>query len=297
MKIIKSKPFIIIFTFLVFGFITSQTIKYPQFEKLNSFNLNSLENGSLKADVSILVRNDNWFSFNTKELKLQICYREKIIAVGTSLESQKFNKKSSFNLPVSLNFYLDSLGEDFRDILSKDSILLDVKVNGKFTFLNVNSSAGIQSWIKTNDIVDAIVQKTMGEEGISLESTKIIDLGINNTDIQLNTKIKNKFPFELKIVNLNYSVYADEAKTLKIAKSDVNINKIVLKNSEEIISTIVQINNLEASISGISKIFGRKVDYFINGYALVEIDNKELKIPVEQHIILNPFTKTITIID
>ena len=60
-KIIKSKIFIAFITVFCIGFIIAQTVSYPEFKKINSFEIHSFDNGVFKASVNVGIYNSNWF--------------------------------------------------------------------------------------------------------------------------------------------------------------------------------------------------------------------------------------------
>ena len=73
-KIIKSKVFIVSIAVIFVGFVIAQTISYPEFNKINSFEIKSFENGVFKASLNAGIYNPNWFSINGKDIKFKMFF-------------------------------------------------------------------------------------------------------------------------------------------------------------------------------------------------------------------------------
>jgi hypothetical protein len=58
----------------------------------------------------------------------------------------------------------------------------------------------------------------------------------------------------------------------------------------------VLVDNLSSAISGFTKVLKGKLDYYLDGYALIALKGREVKIPIKQHFLVEPLTQKITII-
>jgi LEA14-like dessication related protein len=295
-KIIKSKIFIVFITIFCVGFILAQTISYPEFKKINSFEIHSFDDGVFKASVNVGIYNSNWFSINGKEIEFKMLYKNHLIAVGSSNESITFQRKALSGLPVELNFYPDSMQNELKEILLVDSILIDIELTGKFTFLGIRTHKVLPTWLKTDDLVNSLVAQSMEGDGLKMKSVKLITAGIQKSTFKVAFDFKNTLSLPLELKTMQYTIYADKSQQNRVADWDFEINKEIASNASETIQGDVDVDNLTSALSGFTKVLKGKLDYYLDGYALIALKGREIKIPIKQHFLLEPLTQKITII-
>jgi LEA14-like dessication related protein len=295
-KIVKSKLFIVSCTIFCVGLLLAQTVAYPEFKTINSFEIYSFDKGIFKASVNVGIYNDNWFSIHGKEISFKMMYKKHLIAVGSSIESIKFQRNSMTGLPVEMDFYPDSMHGDLRDILLVDSIQIDIDLTGKFTFLGITSHKSIQTWLKTDDLINTLVAQSMEGDGLKLKTVKLINPGIQESVFDVSFNFKNTLNLPLELKTMQYSIFADKAKNNRVADWNFEINKVIQPNTFEPIEGEVKVNNLASAMTGFTKVLKGKLDYFLEGYALVAIKGREVKIPIKQHFLVEPLTQKITIL-
>lgn len=295
-KIIRSKVFIVFITVFSVGFILSQTISYPEFKKINSFDIHSFENGVFKASVNVGIYNSNWFSINGKEIQFKMFYKNRLIAIGSSNESVTFQRKSLSGLPVEMDFYPDSMKNDLRDILLMDSILVNIDLTGKFTFLGIRSNKIIPTMLKTDNLVTTLVTQSLEGDGLKTKSVKLVKASIKESTFNVAFDFKNSLNLPLELKNMHYEIFADKAKQNSVAQWDFEINKEIAFNATEQIQGDVVVDNLSSALAGLSKVLKGKLDYYLDGYALIALKGREIKIPVKQHFLVEPLTQKITIL-
>lgn len=295
-KIIKSKIFIVIITIFCVGFILAQTISYPEFQKINSFEIHSFDDGVFKASVNVGIYNANWFSINGKEIEFKMLYKNRLIAFGSSTESIIFQRKAISGLPVELNFHPDSMQNDLKEILLVDSILIDIELTGKFTFLGIRTHKVLPTWLKTDDLVNSLVAQSMEGDGLKLKSVKLITAGIQQSTFKVAFDFKNTLSIPLELKTMQYTIYADKSQQNRVADWDFEINKEISSNASEPIDGDVDVDNLTSALAGFTKVLKGKLDYYLDGYALIALKGREIKIPIKQHFLVEPLTQKITII-
>lgn len=296
-KLIKSKVLIFSIILILIGFVFMLSISSPEFKKVNSFEIKSFDDGVFKASMNIRFYNGNWFSMDGRAIEFKMRYNKSIIAIGTSLESIDFHRKSNLDLPVELNFFPDSLKNDLKEIFYKDSILIEIDFSGKFTFLGITSSKIIKTWIKTHDLLNTIVSKSMDGEGLKLKSISFVESNFQQSKFKVDFDFKNTLNLPLELKNMNYSIYADSAKQKEVADWDFKINKEIAANTVEPIQGEVLIGNLSSVLTGISKAFDGKFDYYLVGHALIAFKGREIKIPIKKHFLVEPLTQNITFLN
>jgi hypothetical protein len=218
------------------------------------------------------------------------------VAKGQSDESFRFEKKSENLLPIHADFFADSLYQDLKEILFRDSIQFKVEISGNFTFLKINSSTELQTWIKTKDLLDALITNSMGDEGMKLEKIKLKNISVQQTCFDASFRFKNKLPFDILLKEIRCGVYADKALKTKVADWAFPVQKLIKINENELIEGAANVNNVNSALSGITKVLKGFLDYYINGHVLVSVDGREIKIPLKQHFKLNLLTQDIEIL-
>lgn len=296
MKWIKSKWFLVCATVFIVGLLMAQTISIPKFSGISKFEIIDFTNGKMKANAVLKIQNDNWFSYNGKGLQFNMYYKDHLIAKGKSDESFRFEKKSENLFPVNADFYADSLFHELKNILFQDSIQLKVEVSGKFTFLKINSSTTLDTWIDTKDLVDALITNSMGDDGLKLDKVKLKEITIPTTFFDISFRYQNKLPFEILLKEIRCGIYSDKLLKTKVSNCDFQVEKLLKKNQSELIEGAANVNNITSTLSGLSKVLNGSLDYYINGHALVSIDGREIKIPLRQHFKVNLLTQEIVIL-
>jgi LEA14-like dessication related protein len=296
MKWLKSSWLLVCVTVIAVVFLTSLTITIPKFSGIGEFEILDFSDGKLKANAVLKIQNDNWFSYAGKGLQFKIYFKDHLVAKGQSDESFRFEKKSENLLPIHADFFADSLYQDLKEILFRDSIQFKVEISGNFTFLKINSSTELQTWIKTKDLLDALITNSMGDEGMKLEKIKLKNISVQQTCFDASFRFKNKLPFDILLKEIRCGVYADKALKTKVADWAFPVQKLIKINENELIEGAANVNNVNSALSGITKVLKGFLDYYINGHVLVSVDGREIKIPLKQHFKLNLLTQDIEIL-
>lgn len=296
-KVLRSKIFIVLLTLVVFSALVAQTVKHPDFVAVDRFNLNTIHNGVCSADVVFLVHNDNWFSLKGRDLNSEIYYGDRLVAIGNLDDQFELSKKATNQITMNLVFFLDSLKSELKDFLMKDSIEFSVKISGKFTFLNIQRTMDMKLSISSAEMVDNLVADIMDKDGLQTEIIELKEIGITNTFFDIGFRVKNKLSFDFIVKEIRSSVYADVAKKQKVADWVISSDKLVRKDDSELILGEAKIDNIQSAISGFLKVISGSLDYYIQGYALLEVDAREIKLPLNQHFRVSPTERKVEIID
>jgi LEA14-like dessication related protein len=290
-KILKSNVFIVIVTILCAGLILAQTISYPEFEKINSFEIDSYDNSVFSASMNVGIQNSNWFSIKGEEIEFRLNYKNHLIATGSSREAVQFKRKSLSNLAVQLEFYPDSLRNELKEILLSDSLRIDMEITGKFTILGIRSQRVVSTWIKTDELINTLIAHTFGGDGLRLKSVQFVNGGIQKSSYKVVFDLKNTLRSPVVLNKMNYSIYADKSKENRLAISDFKLNKNINPNASETIEGNIEIANLTSALTGFSKVLNGKLDYYLDGYALITLKGRSINIPIKEHFSIEPFTQ------
>lgn len=294
-KILKSNAFIAIVTILCVGFILAQTISYPEFKKINSFEIDAYDNGVFSASMNVGIQNSNWFSINGEEIEFKLNYKNHLIALGSSRESVQLKRKSLSQLSVQLDFYPDSLRKELKNILLSDSLQIDMEITGKFTILGIRFHRVVSTWIQTDELIRTLIAHAFGGDGLSMKSVQFVNSGIQKSAYKVVFDFKNKLRLPVVLKKMKYAFYADDSKENRLAICDFELNKKIVPTGSQAIEGNVEIDNLTSALTGFSKVLNGKLDYFLDGYALITLKGRALKIPIKEHFSVEPFTGEIII--
>ena len=297
MKWLKSSWFLVCSTIFIVGFLTSQTILKPKFSGISKFEIIDFSNGKLKANTSLKIQNDNWFSYSGKGIQFKMFYKDHLVSEGKNDETFLFEKKSESILEIQTDFYADSLFNDLKTILFSDSIQMKVVVSGKFSFLKIQTSRTLDVWINTKQMVDILMSNMLGDKGLKLDKINLEKITLANSLFNIGFKFQNNLPFDILLKEMKCDVYTDKSLKNKVSNSSFMVNKMIPKNTIEMIEGDLIVNNVTSFLSGISKVLKGSLDYFLNGYAVIEIDSREIKIPVTKSFKVNPLTQEVVIIN
>jgi hypothetical protein len=95
---------------------------------------------------------------------------------------------------------------------------------------------------------------------------------------------------------MSYQIYDDNSKQNQVADWQFEINKEIAYNVSEPIQGEVVVDNVSSALIGFTKVLNGKLDYFLDGYALIAIKGRDIKIPIKQKFRVEPFSRKITIL-
>ncbi len=296
-RLLKSKIVIVLITLFTAGLIIAQTIKYPDFQSIKKFDIVSFNDGICKVNADFEILNNNWFSVQGNSIHSEVYYKEKLIAIGSTDQKVKLPKKEISHISMNIDFYLDSLNDDLRELFMKDSIDLSVKVSGKFSFLNIKKEMTFPITISSSEFVENMIGDLMNKEGIKTEFLKLKDVGVEYSSFNVGFRFKNKLPFDLTVKEIRSPIFADRALNQKVADWLIVSDTEIESGNSQLIKGEAKIHNAKSAFTGLIKVVSGSLDYYMNGYALVKIEDKEIRIPLRQHFKVKPLSKEVEIIN
>jgi LEA14-like dessication related protein len=283
------KQFSLLLLFFVFS-ISFSSCQKPRVEGIDSIQIKGMDDDGIQALVDVRIYNPKHASFQSKNLKIKLFYKEVELADGTSDEKVMLKARQSTTLPFDINFSLEILEKFGDELLMQDSILVSGKFEGDFTMFDLHKKEDIEYWMKTKDIMDKIYEKFLGNDGLDI-SKKINSITLSTMRIDLKMNVSNTLSIPMTVKDLNLKIYKD-----RYFKNDIGIcqekNETKLeKDSSAVIQAELKLSTLGA-ITSVTTFF----HYYLKGYLTVEINKASLKVPIIQHIKVNPFTQDVEII-
>jgi len=283
------KQFSLLLLFFVFS-ISFSSCQKPRVEGIDSIQIKGMDDDGIQALVDVRIYNPKHASFQCKNLKIKLFYKEVELADGTSDEKVMLKARQSTTVPFDINFSLEILDKFGDELLMQDLILVSGKFEGDFTMFDLHKKEDIEYWMKTKDIMDKIYEKFLGNDGLDI-SNKIKSITPSTIRIDLKMIVTNTLSIPMTVKDLNLKIYKD-----RYFKNDIGIcqekNETKLeKDSSAVIQAELKLSTLGA-ITSVTTFF----HYYLKGYLTVEINKASLKVPIIQHIKVNPFTQDVEII-
>jgi predicted metalloendopeptidase len=169
-------------------------------------------------------------------------------------------------------------------------------LTGAFTIFGINTSKTIDTWLKTDDLLNTLISQSMEGDGLKLNKVNFISADVQTSRFGIVFQITNtlSLPFELK--NMQFDLFAEKEQKNKLAKWKFNINKVLEVNQKEEVTGEVDVNNLATALSGITKVLKGKFDYYLDGFAVIALKGHEIQVPIRQHLLVDPIARKVTII-
>jgi LEA14-like dessication related protein len=296
-RLLKSKIVIVLITLFTAGLIIAQTIKYPEFQSIKKFKIVSFHDGICNVNADFEIFNNNWFSVQGNSIHSEVYYKGRLIAIGSNDQKVKLPKNDVSLISMNIDFFLDSLTEDLRELFMKDSIELSVKVSGKFSFLNIKKEMDFPITISSGEFAENMIGDLMNKEGIKTEFLKLKDVGIEYSYFDVGFRIQNKLPFDLTVKEIRSPIFADRALSQKVADWLIISGVEIESGNSQVIKGEAMIHNAKSAFTGLIKVVSGNLDYYMNGYALVQIEDREIRIPLRQHFKVKPLSREVEIIN
>lgn len=150
---------IILGTVILFVAVLLFTIKTPTLVRVNSISFETMENGIIKANTMLLLQNNNWFSYNVSDAAVKIRYNEKIICEGNFIKPILLAKsKESFH-ELKLNFFTDSLKWEIPGMIFKDSLKLEITLEGKIAPFMIDFETSYNKYVTKKSILTMVTKQ------------------------------------------------------------------------------------------------------------------------------------------
>ena len=287
MNLFKS---IFLFSFLSFFCISFSSCQSPRIESIDNISIQEMSENGILAKVDVNIFNPKQASFQCKNLKVKLYYKEVELANGNSDEKIVLKAKKSTTVPFDIVFSMEVLEKFGDELLMQDSILISGKFEGDFTLLDIHQKEDIEYWLKTKDIMDKIYDKFLGEDGLAI-SKKVKSINLTTVIIDLKMNIINTLSIPIEVNELNVKIFKDRNFNNSIGVcskvSEIELNP----DSSETIQAELKLSTI-GTLTSVTTFF----HYYLKGYIAVLIKGRKLKVPIIQHIKVNPLSGDVDII-
>jgi hypothetical protein len=276
-----------------------QLVKVPICEGIDTFKLDGFSEGKISGAGVVSIRNENWFSFTGDSLVMEIFYNRSMIGLGRGTREIEFAKKSSVQLPLNVEIYADSLKDELKTMLHRDSMDVQIVISGRFSRLGILQTAEVNTRIPIKPLINSMLSQSISNEAMHIGQMRILQTDFNTTTIGFNVEYSNQLPFDLNLKKLDFGFYSDREFTDEIGRWNKEINAEILQADTTTISGEVNLSNMKAARSGLMKVMtggSTWVDYYMHGIAYAEIDTYSIEVPATVHFEMDIITRSTRIL-
>lgn len=276
-----------------------QLVKVPICEGIDTFKLDGFSEGKISGAGVVSIRNENWFSFTGDSLVMEIFYNRSMIGLGRGTREIEFAKKSSVQLPLNVEIYADSLKDELKTMLHRDSMDVQISISGQFSRLGIAKTAEVNARIPIKPLVNSLLAQSLSDEAMQIDQMRILQTDFNTTTIGFDVQYSNQMPFDMKLKKFDFGFYSDQKFTDEIGRWNKEINVAIQKADTTAIQGEVNLSNMKAARSGLLKVMtggSSWVDYYMKGVAHVEIDDYTIEVPVIIHFEMDIITRSTRIL-
>ena len=186
-----------------------QLVKVPICEGIDTFKLDGFSEGKISGAGVVSIRNENWFSFTGDSLVMEIFYNRSMIGLGRGTREIEFAKKSSVQLPLNVEIYADSLKDELKTMLHRDSMDVQIVISGRFSRLGILQTAEVNTRIPIKPLINSMLSQSISNEAMNIGQMRILQTDFNTTTIGFNVEYSNQLPFDLNLKKLDFGFYSD----------------------------------------------------------------------------------------
>ncbi len=288
----------LLFGFIILGVVsfTCTEIKTPVVTNVKFVGLDSFVNGKYYCRGTVNILNPGAIQISSKNIVFDLFYKGKIVTTGEAQEDFVLKPDKEVTVPVKFAILVDSLLVDANEILSKDTVEFNSLVKGNFTVLNFKLEHEQKVKIPLSSIINGLASQK-AKEGFKIKNPTVKKIGIETTTINLDVALKNDFPIDLLIEKIDFSVYTKKDEKNKVSSWVVDKKFNIPSLKDTVITTDLIIDNSQAVSNILERLASRKLDFYVVGSVIINYKNNPIKIPVRQHLEVNPLTGEITIVE
>jgi LEA14-like dessication related protein len=274
-----------------------KAITVPVIKKVDSLNIESIENSRVNFSLILTVENSNSLSISGKDLLFEITHQNILIGLGTCSSDFELKANSVSQIPMDVVLNIDSIPENLRlNLFEMDSILLDIQMSfqGKLGMKHHKSSEFLLPILM---IQDAIIESYFSSSSIKLDELTLISGTSTQSIFKGEISFLNSLPERIEMYHSEISIYSDNKKSSMIGILEISDTIAINSNENVVIPCKISIDNIKAIGIGLGKMMSGNLDYYANGPAQIQMIEKQFKIPISIHFTYNPMTGKITILN
>ena len=276
---------------LALGFLsaTCGEMLMPTVTNVEFVGLDSFSNGRYHGRGRASIRNHGVVSIASKKVEFELYYGGRVVTTGSAQENFTLKGNSETVVPVRFAILIDSLVPGIDEILSKDSVEFDTHMRGSFTALDFNLEHKQKIKLPVRSMINGLVAEK-AKNAVKIRNPSLQRVTVESTTIGFEVGFSNGFPFELRIDSIDFSVYSRREMKDKVGSWNIDKGFVLPSTRDTVLRSELLIDNSRAFSSILDRLSTRKMDFYVFGHITMEYERRHFKVPVMQHLILNPLT-------
>jgi LEA14-like dessication related protein len=245
-------------------------------KKIDNFEFKSYDKDTLTMTLDAFIEGSGLISYKIKSVGFDLLLENEIIGNGQS-NNESSEENSLSKIPITLKVPSDKISK----LLSSDTDSTNIFIKGKayVKILFFDTDVNIEQSLKLNfdSLLSNLYHNSAAGDMITVEDGTIKGLSLHKSNIQITIKIKNPAIFPLIVTDYPAKVYINGKNVgeLKLLNK-INLLPGVPDAEGELES---ELDNFESITSLLPSIFSNHINYKTNGFLLLEVFGKQLRVP------------------
>jgi hypothetical protein len=275
--------FISFFVVLVVTLVLLMSMNAPTIKQIKNVSFGKPVSGVLTITSEMQLECENWFPTHAYDLGFTIAYNNHIIGKSKTIANKRI-KTGVFNVPVTIDYYLDSIQSYVKNEVLLDSIQATVTLNGRITFMGLNASTSHIVWIPIKPLNDAIFIELASKNKFVLNKIQVTESNLLTTKLKADFKLTNESKLDFNMESVSCELYLDSTKQKSIAKWSNSDKVVIPSGSSKIVNGYFEIDNLSAAYKSVDKMLKGNVDLLLAGKVILNRNGESYEIPLKQKI-------------
>ncbi len=272
-----------IFILLIVTVFLLMSMNTPNVIRIKNVSYNKPVSKVLTVVSEIELESENWFPTHAYDMSFIISYNNHIIGRSKTIPNKRI-KTGVFNIPVAIDYFLDSIETYLKNDVMSDSIQATVELKGKITFMGLGSSNSFVVWLPTKPMNDAIFVQLASKNKFVLNKIKVVETTLLQTKLQADFNLINESRLDFKMESVSCDLFLDSTQQKSIAKWSNTDKHVIKAGSSKVINGFFEIDNLSAAYKSADKVFNGKVDLLLAGKVVLNKNGDTIEIPLVQKI-------------
>jgi hypothetical protein len=255
----------------------------PTIKKIKNVSFGKPVSGVLSISSEMQLESENWFPTHAYDLNFTIVYNNHIIGKSKTIANKRI-KSGVFDVPVTIDYYLDSIESYVKNEGMVDSIQATVNLNGRITFMGLNASTSQIVWIPIKPLNDAIFIELASKNKFVLDKIQVAESNLLTTKLKADFKLTNTSKLDFNLESVTCDLYLDSTQQKSIAKWTNSEKEVIKSGTSKVLKGYFEIDNVSAAYKSVNKVINGNVDLLLAGKVTLNRNGDSFEIPLKQKI-------------
>jgi hypothetical protein len=275
--------FISFFVVLIVTVMLLMSMNTPAVKRIKNVSYSKPVSGVLTISSEMELDCDNWFPTHAYDLGFTISYNNHIIGKSKTIANKRI-KTGVFNIPVTIDYYLDSIQSYVKNDVLVDSIQATVALNGRITFMGLNASTSHIVWLPIKPMNDAIFIELASKNKFILNKIQVTESNLLTTKLKADFNLTNESNLDFNLESVSCDLYLDSTQKKSIAKWTNSDKQVIKAGTSKVLNGYFEIDNLSAAYKSVDKVISGNVDLLLAGKVVLNRNGETFEIPLKQKI-------------